>query len=487
MKKLFLRSNLVYGLCLFSAAVACKGGSDSGAGAGDGDGDGDGTGDGDGDSGGSGSGGGTMAMGGFPPLDVGDGWPEEPNDYSWDGSFTPTAELEGLYDDIYFDGHDVDGQPSPLLPPGEWDWQETALLANWNNFSQAVGDFELLSDAEGLAFGWRLNRTDEEGVDADAVMEFFHGSSGTDIIDLGRAGSFSSTGNPLFGDPVGLGDGPDMLRYLSGYSAGMRLGSSLTGSENDNDLAILGSPGSAAVDTYDIITTTVHTGPGSDLVFVNNFERAAIDLGNGNDGSTDAIDPQDGADMVVIGGNARDFRAYGGRGNDTFVWYVDEVKHSPGLWLGPNFFGSGGWGDALWDDEGVDRLVLGIPEDTPIVTSPGDIVPGSVLIMIEGDYEVVIDTPTEHDPYARYYVYVPPSSSDQRTITLQYLSADETVDTAYFYITAIEELQFGTSDSAPVYRLDDIEGTYELDSDLEPTSPVPSRDQYEGLMESFLR
>jgi hypothetical protein len=426
-------------------------------------------------------------MGGSPPLEVGDGWPGAPNDYSWDGSWTPSEVPDGLYDDIYYDGHHVEGSPSPILPPGEWDWEVTSLLATWNGFSQQVGTFDLLSDDNDLAFGWRLERAEEDGVHVDAVMEYFHGSSGTDIIDLGLDGSISSTGNPTYGNVVGFGDGPDMLRYRSGYSAAVRLGSSATGSQQDNDLAIVGESAGAAADTYDVITSAIHTGPGSDLVFINNFERAAVDLGNGNDGRTDALDPQDGPDIIVIGGNARDFRVFGGRGNDTFVWLVDEVNVVAETWLGPNFFGGGGWGDALWSDEGTDRLILGIPEDTPVVSRPGDVVPGSLLIMVENNLEPVIDTPTEDDLYARYYVYVPASDEGRRTVTVQYLSADESVDTAYFYLTAVEEIQVGTSDDAPIYVINDIDGSYQQDDQLDRFSPIPSRAQYEGLMESVLR
>lgn len=461
---------------------------------GDGEGDGDGetggrNGDGDGDTGGrNGDGDGdTGGMGDSPPLAADDGWPGEANEYSWDGSWTPTEELEGLYDAIYFDGHNVEGSPSPILPPGEWDWEVTSELATWNGFSQQVGTFDLLSDDDALAFGWRLDRAVEEGVEVDAVMEYFHGSSGTDIIDLGPDSSISSTGNPSYGDVVGFGDGPDMLRYRSGYSAAIRLGSSAAGAQQDNDLALVGGNEGAATDTYNVITTAIHGGPGSDLVFVSNFERAAVDLGNGNDGRTDTLDPQDSADIVVIGRNARDFRVFGGRGDDTFVWLVDEVKVVAESWLGPNFFGGGGWGDALWSDEGTDRLVLGIPEDTLVVSRPGDVVPGSLLIMVESAQEAVIDTPTEDDLYARYYVYAPASDEGRRTVTVQYLSADESVNTAYFYLTAVEEIQVGTSASAPVYLVDDTDGSYRHDDQLKPLSPIPSRAQYEALMDSFLR
>jgi hypothetical protein len=169
------------------------------------------------------------------------------------------------------------------------------------------------------------------------------------------------------------------------------------------------------------------------------------------------------------------------------VWHVDDVKVVAESWLGPNFLGGGGWGDALWGDAGIDRLILGIPEDTLLVTRPGDVVPGSLLIMLESDEGPVIDTPTENDLYARYYVYAPASSDGRRTVTLQYVSADETVDTAYFYVTSVEEVQIGTSESAPIYTIDSTTGEFALDEGLGYLSPIPSRAQYEGLMQSFLR
>ena len=56
----------------------------------------------------------------------------------------------------------------------------------------------------------------------------------------------------------------------------------------------------------------------------------------------------------------------GGEGNDVMVWYVDDNVQTT-TWLGPNFFGGGGHGDALWNDSGTDRLVLAVPTDSPVV------------------------------------------------------------------------------------------------------------------------
>ncbi len=424
---------------------------------------------------------------GEPIVDVDGSWPWEPNLYSWDGTPIKSENfpLKGLYDLIYFDGHKVEGTDSPLLPPGEWDYNQTSLLANWRGFSSAVGSFRLLKDSLGNEYGWKLNRATAEGVSVTAVMESFHGSSGADILDFGPEGSFASTGNPLYGKPVNMGDGPDVFRYTTGHSAAARLGSSKTGHLWDNDLALIGENKSKPAGTYEVVTTTIHTGPGNDLVFVNNWERAAIDLGNGQDGRTDATDPFDGRDIVVIGNNARDFRVFGGKGDDLFVWHLDEVNQEPNTWLGPNFFGGGGWGEALYSDSEKDRLVLNIPLSTRIVTQPGDSKAGTLLVFIQNNYATTIDTPTENDPSGRYYILAPEGEGGQRTMTLQYQSIDGLINTAYFYVTDVEELQIGVGGNAEVYALDDIAGTVTRDSSLSPVAEIPVRSQYEGWLDSY--
>src|SRR5262245_58762011 len=92
----------------------------------------------------------------LPPGPV-TGWPTE-NQYSWNGSWSPTGAdfpIAGLYDDVYFDGHVVDGSPSPVLPPGDWDYM-TSQLANWRNFEGSIGSFEALTDGTARQYGWRL-------------------------------------------------------------------------------------------------------------------------------------------------------------------------------------------------------------------------------------------------------------------------------------------------------------------------------------------
>lgn len=407
-------------------------------------------------------------------------WPDPPNVYSWDGSWLP-ANLPppGLYDDVYYDGHLVYGEPSPILPPGEWDYAGIHLLANWRGFRDYLGTFDRLEDEQGGHYGWRFVAVNPQGTDGQAGMVNFHGSSGCDILDLGPEGSFHSAGNPDFGPEMRLGDGPDMLRYSYGWSAAFRTGSDATGNNQDDDLVIIGTDDDLPGGEYDIITTSIHTGPGNDLVFVRNWERAGIDLGNGGNGRTDTIDPTDGDDVGVIGGNARDFRAGGGYGNDTFYWYVDEVNQNT-AWLGPNFFGAGSWDGALWTDPGIDRLVLVIPTNTPVTTSSQQ---GAVAIL-GGSYQVVVDQPSVYSVYGRYYVTAPVGPNGEMTVTLHYISASGHVDTGHFYLTAFEELQIGIGSGATVYDIDPINRTLTANPGKDPYDP-PLRAEYNALFDDF--
>ena len=373
------------------------------------------------------------------------GWPA-PNEWSWDGSWEPTLPLGCLLDDEYGDGHDG----TPVLPPGEWDWDDgNDDLANWRNFESSIGSFEPLLDGSGEQYGWRLVPNEPGACDFSGAAAYFEGSCGADVIDLGPAGSLHSyaTGN--------LADGPDLLVFRESWSLDFRTGSSESGAAADNDLVVAGC-GENPDGGFDVMTCTIHTGPGSDWVFVRDISRAAVDLGNGESGRTDATDPLDGDDLVVLRGNTHDFRVYGGSGSDTAVWFVDENVQTT-TWLGPNFFGGGGHGDALWDDDGTDRLVLAVPVGTPLVASTPT-PPGSVLVR-GTDGELVLDEPTQHDPFARYCVECGTSPAGRRTIIVEYVSADETISTGYFFVTAFEELQVGVGPGAEVFALDDVEGT----------------------------
>jgi hypothetical protein len=377
------------------------------------------------------------------------GWPE-PNEHSWNGGWTPDCPVAGLLDEEYGDGHpDTSGDPTPVLPPGRWDWDDgDDDLANWRNFEANIGTFEMLVDGDGCHFGWRLACNDVDACDYSGPAADFSGSPGTDVLDLGPGGAIHS-----FTDGE-LGDGPDVLVFEQSWTLDFRTGSSLSGADRDDDL-VMGGCGANPDGAWDVTTTTIHTGPGADWVFIRDISRAAVDLGNGEGGRTDAVDPADDDDLLVVRGNAHDFRVFGGAGDDVAVWWVDENVQTT-TWLGPNFFGGGGYGDALWEDAGTDTLVLAVPADTPIVTSTPT-PPGALLVM-PTDGVVLLDDPTQHDPFARYCIECGTGPGGRKTVILEYLSADESVHTGYFFVTAFEVLQVGVGDGATVWDVDDAAG-----------------------------
>jgi len=387
-----------------------------------------------------------------------DGWPES-HEWSWDGSWAPADgdfPLDGLLDDEYFDGHeDGEGEPTPVLPPGEWDWDDgNDDLANWRNFETNLGAFGVMLDSQDRHYGWRLEPNEPDACDYSGPAMYFEGSAGTDLLDLGPAGALHSFASGR------LADGPDVLVFERSWSLDFRTGSSVDGAMRDNDLVMAGC-GANPDGEFDVTTSTIHTGPGRDWVFVRDISRAAIDLGNGADGRTDTIDPDDEGDLVVLRGNTHDFRVFGGAGDDTVVWYPDETVQTT-TWLGPNFFGGGGIGGALWDDGGVDLLVLAVPDETELVLETPT-PPGSLLFRAtDGGY--IVDEPTVADPFAAYCVECGEGPGGRRTVILEYVSADESVQTGYFYVTAFERLQIGTGPDARVFELDDVGGEAVLDS-----------------------
>jgi hypothetical protein len=358
------------------------------------------------------------------------------------------------------------------LPPGDWDWGGQPNLSNYNNFSQNVGSFSLLKDSKSRAFGWRLVGKPANAVVFTGPAEYFLGSSGADIVILGTQGDMSSiSGN--------LGDGPDVLVTASSHSLDYRTGSSLSGSAHDNDLLVLGcNPHPDG--SFGIVTTTFHTGPGADWVFVRDIDRAAIDLGNGDGGKTTVVDPNDGGDLLVLHGNTHDFRVFGGAGNDTFVWYVDENVQTS-TWLGPNFFGGGGDDLAVWSDAGVDRLVLVIPTTTTLVTTTPT--PNGGLLVQPTSGKHVEDDPTQSDPYARYCVECA-GPNGQKTVRMEYNSADGKVKTGYFGVSSIEELQIGIGADARVYQVSAVTGKATLDTTAAPFIPpsTPACADLPGLL-----
>lgn len=410
-------------------------------------------------------------------------WPKPPNVYSWEGTWTPVFPLANMYDNYYYDGHEINGQATPVLPPGTWDWGQEHNLSNWNNFKNSIGHFGAISDNQNRIFGWKLI-IDHLPADLTAGAAYFSGSPGIDILDLGPGSKVSSNGE------ISLNDGPDILRYEKGYSLFIRTGSSFTGSVNDNDVVIAGKNNVPADGSVDIGQTTISTGPGNDLVFVNNMGSAGVDVGCGAGGRTDATDPNDGNDIVVYGGNMNDFRFTGGTGNDLAIWYADEVEQQAAgwTWLGPNFFGGGSWGNALWEDKGTDRLIMAISPNTIVKNTYGAPPAGQLNVYLLNNYSPNswIDGPTEGDPYARYCVTCGIGPGERKTITLEYVSPDGKVFTGRFWLTAFEELQVGIGPGAKVYKLDDINGKAILDNSLIPNNNPPLRNNYNQIITNYI-
>lgn len=417
---------------------------------------------------------------GTPPSDV-----ARANRYSWDGSWAPAASefpLTGL----------LDADPTQSgLPPGRWGWDGVCSCAGnegtaiYDNEFVAKGlDFERLSDDAARHFGWRLLDTDGGTSELNHRGDAFDGSRGVDLFDIDR---LESTGPGTNTPGIHLGEGPDMLRYRVGQSVDLRTGATDRGALFDNDLVILGSESILAQNQYEIHGTTIHTGPGSDLVFARNFGPGAIDLGNGDSGRTDTLDPADGDDVAILSGNMRDFRVYGGHGDDVFVWYVDDVRDD--RFLGPSFYGGGAWGNAIWNDEGTDRLILAVDPATTIVSqrSDHDDHPGSLLAFVYSDYAPTIDAPTADDPFARYYGSVEVGPRDEHTITLSYRSLDGIVFTQDFYTTSVEELQLGVSAVAKVYQIDQATGGLTLQTDGLAITSIPQRSDFNALFDTFGR
>lgn len=417
---------------------------------------------------------------GLPPVSI-----AAANAYSWDGSWRPAPgefPLPGL----------LDMDPSQQgLPPGTWGWDNacdcpgqvgTAIYDN--EFVGKGLDFARLADGDGRHFGWRLIDTNAGDTDLDHRGDAFAGSNGVDIFDLDDLSS-SGPGDRTSG--INLGEGPDMLRFRTAHSLDMRTGATERGALFDNDLVILGSESVLPSNQYDIGGATVHTGPGSDLVFVRNLGQAGIDLGNGAGGRSDTLDRSDGDDMILLAGNMRDFRVFGGHGNDVFVWYVDEVVDD--RFLGPNFYGAGGWEPAIWSDEGIDRLVMMIDPGTQVVhkRSEHDNTPGSLLSFVYADYAPTVDAPTANDVYARYKGTADIGPHNEHTITLSYRSADGRVFTHDFYITAVEEIQLGGAADARVFRVNQADGTLTPDASLTPITVIPNRAQFNTLFDTFAR
>jgi hypothetical protein len=394
-----------------------------------------------------------------------------PNEYSWNGSFCPRPAdfpLAGLFDDEYGDGH----QGTPILPPGQWDWNDANNdLANWRAFRVQVGEFAELLDAAGNHFGWELLGNTPAAIPFNGPAHYFDGSPGVDLLHLGPGGRINS-------DTAGsLGDGPDVLVFDEAWSLDFRTGSSLEGGAHDDDLVIGGcrANGPAA---YGIFGASIHTGPGADTIYVRDARGAALDAGNGRGGVTSALDPLDGDDLVVLRGNMKDFRVFGGAGDDVVVWYVQELGESI-AYAGPNFFGAGGSGDALWDTAGTDRLVLVLPPTTRIVGGPPARAGELMVTHYYGNLaELTWDQPTYGDERARYCITCGRGPDGRKTLNLEYRAPDGTTPTGWFWVTNFEELQLGDGPDAAVYRIDQATARVTPAPDLAPYRPAPWPDAW---------
>ncbi len=418
----------------------------------------------------------------YPITNYAQNWPKAPNAYSWEGTWNPVLPIPNMYDDYYFDGHEQNGTPTPVLPPGIWDWETEHNLANWKNYQKNIGHFAAILDNQNRIYGWKII-LDHLPAEFTPGAAYFSGSPGSDIVDLGAGSSIHTT------EHINLGDGPDILRFEKSWSLFLQTGSTFTGFKNDNDLVIAGRNTVPVDGSHDIGQTSIVTGPGNDLVFVNNMASAGVDAGCGNGGRSDILDPNDGDDIVVYGGNMADFRFLGGKGNDLAVWYADEVQQQAAGWklLGPNFFGGGAWGKALWDDEGTDRLIMAISPNTVVKNAYGAPQPGQLNVYLLNNYPeaMKVDQPTETSLFGRYCITCGIGPNQKKTVTLEYVSPDGKVFTGRFWLTGMEELQIGIGQGAKVYKLDEVNGKAILDNSLQAIDP-PLRSTYNQIATNFI-
>lgn len=418
----------------------------------------------------------------LPLLSSAQDWPKPASNYSWEGTWLPSFPIPNMYDEYYFDGHEQNGKVTPVLPPGIWDYKQDHNLLNWKNWRSTFGHFGALVDDQKHLFGWKII-PDFLPVNFGTVGGFFNGSPGADVLDFGIGSWIHGT------DQIALGDGPDVVRFEKSIALFLRTGSSLSGSLADNDLVIAGKNTIPSDGSIDIEKTSIATGPGRDLIFIQNMHAAAVDAGCGQGGRTNATDPNDGDDIVVYGGNMHDFRFMGGKGNDIAVWYADEVRQQAAgwPWLSPAFFGGGGWGNALWEDNGTDRLIMAVSPNTVVANTYGAPPPGQLNVYLLKDYspQPWVDLPTKDNLFARYCVTCGIGPSQKKTITIEYVSPNNTVFTGRFWLTAFEELQIGIGPGAKVYTLDEVNGKAILNNSLTPFSP-PTRAQYNQVADAFV-
>ena len=216
----------------------------------------------------------------------------------------------------YFDGHKGPTDPTPILPPGSGTIPTTTRTTSRTgpNFKTNLGFFERLGDSSGRHYGWHLVPNKTRDFDYSGAAIYFEGSSGPDILALGDESWIEGFGEG------NLGDGPDILVFQKSHTLDFRTGSSKTGHKRDDDL-VVGGCGANPDGSWDIDTTTVHTGPNSDWVFIRDLDRSAVDPAvrwAHRHRRPERQRPRQLREQY------RDFRVFGGNGDDTAVRYVDD-------------------------------------------------------------------------------------------------------------------------------------------------------------------
>jgi len=120
-----------------------------------------------------------------------------------------------------------------------------------------------------------------------------------------------------------------------------------------------------------------------------------------------------------------------------------------------------------------------VPTDTEMVSSTPT-PPGGLLVRSTSG-ELMVDDPTVGDVYARYCVECGTGPGGEKTIILEYNSADGMIETGYFYLTGVEELQVGLGDGAKVYALDSAAGPL-VESDYATVSTATKIELVQNLL-----
>ena len=194
---------------------------------------------------------------------VGNGYP---NAYSWDSSVDGSS-FNGSNSNISLNIYDT---TFPSLPPGEWSTTPTAsipLSDRYTLLSTKYGKFATLSstDDDSIVIGWSFI-PNSVGINVGEELQYFKGSEGCDVINLGEGGLQSV-------EDISSGGGPD-LWVLRGANS-VRFSTGHIGDTLDNDLVLGGSACAVSdfsslsdLSTSTVINTSIHMGPGNDLMYL---------------------------------------------------------------------------------------------------------------------------------------------------------------------------------------------------------------------------